>query len=62
MSTHEPLLFNDDNEPIGGLKRCKNCGLSETYWERWPVCESKSQAKRIAARMAGPAKKKARRR
>ena len=35
---HEPLLKIDDR-PIIGLKRCKHCGLSETYWERWPECE-----------------------
>lgn len=44
---HEPLL-ELDGKPIGGLKRCKNCGLCETYWQRFPVCESKSMAMRIA--------------
>lgn len=42
---HEPLM-ELGGKSILGLKRCKNCGLSETYWERWPECESKSAAKR----------------
>lgn len=53
MSEHEPCLFNEEGEPIQGLKRCKHCGLSETYWGRWPKCESKSQAKRIEIQAAG---------
>lgn len=48
---HEPLLFNDDNEPIHGLKRCKNCGLCETYWIRWPKCESDIKADMFAVIM-----------
>jgi hypothetical protein len=39
MSQHNPLLRRDDGTEIKGLKRCITCGLSETYWERFPVCE-----------------------
>jgi len=49
---HEPLMFDTENEPITGLKRCKHCGLSETHWWRWPVCESRSMAKRIEIQAA----------
>lgn len=35
---HEPVLFDEDSNPIRGLKRCKHCGLSEIYWNRWPQC------------------------
>lgn len=35
---HKPLLELGGKQ-ILGLKRCANCGLSETYWERFPFCE-----------------------
>jgi hypothetical protein len=48
---HEPLL-ELDGKKINGLKRCKWCGLSETYWERWPSC---SEVPRIGKEFpAGP--------
>lgn len=25
---------------VRGLKRCVNCGLSETYWSKWPTCDN----------------------
>lgn len=33
---HLPLLYNDAGELITGLLRCSRCGLSETYWDRFP--------------------------
>jgi hypothetical protein len=36
---HTPFAHREDGSPITGLKRCANCGLSETYWERWPDCK-----------------------
>ena len=53
---HTPLLKREDGSEIKGLKCCSACGLSETYWERFPVCESKSQAKRLAAQAGKEAK------
>ena len=35
---HITLLTRDDGTPITGLKRCRVCFLSETYWQRWE-CE-----------------------
>ncbi len=37
-NNHVPLLHRADGTLINGLKRCADCGLSETYWQRWPVC------------------------
>ena len=34
---HQPLL-ELEGKIIRGLKRCKFCGLSETYWKRFPDC------------------------
>jgi len=50
---HIPLLQLDGKE-IKGIKRCSVCGLSETYWKRFPVCESKSQAKKINVQLDEP--------
>lgn len=38
--THVPLLVMD-GVAIQGIKRCQDCGLSETYWARWPQCDTK---------------------
>lgn len=38
LAKHEPLNQRSDGTPILGLKRCAACGISETYWQRWPVC------------------------
>lgn len=35
--THVPLL-ELNGKPIKGIKCCKTCGLSQTYWERFPNC------------------------
>lgn len=37
MTTHVPMLTWKD-KLIDGLKRCENCGMSETYWENFPKC------------------------
>jgi hypothetical protein len=37
-SAHQPLMYRDDGTEILGLKRCSACGLSETYWKRFPEC------------------------
>jgi hypothetical protein len=37
---HVPHTHRDDGSRIGGLLRCKNCLLSETYWKRWPECQA----------------------
>lgn len=50
---HRPLMFNAEGEEIRGLKCCMFCGLSETYWDRWPACESRSQAKRLEIQAGG---------
>jgi hypothetical protein len=34
---HVPML-EWEGKPVNGLKRCSECGISETYWERWPTC------------------------
>ena len=39
--SHAPLLYRDNGSPILGLKRCVKCGLSETYWQRFPSCTLK---------------------
>lgn len=40
-SKHVPLL-KYEGRTIRGLKRCKDCGLSETYWQRWPDCDTRA--------------------
>jgi len=32
------VMSSRDGIPILGLKRCSLCGLSETYWKKWPSC------------------------
>lgn len=34
---HKPMTHWKGRE-IKGLKRCENCGLSETYWLKFPAC------------------------
>jgi len=33
-----------NGRPINGLKRCQSCGLSETYWNRFPSCTPEAVA------------------
>lgn len=37
VEEHKPMTHLDGRR-IEGLLRCENCGLSQTYWERWPSC------------------------
>jgi hypothetical protein len=37
VGCHEPLL-ELDGKLIEGTKRCKNCGLNEYYWTKFPRC------------------------
>jgi hypothetical protein len=37
---HIENTYDIHGNPIKGLKRCLYCGLSETYWGRFPVCEN----------------------
>ena len=34
---HKPML-EMNGKPIRGTKRCKYCGLNESYWPRFPDC------------------------
>lgn len=38
VQRHVPLL-EVDGRKIEGLKRCAECGLSETYWKKFPSCD-----------------------
>lgn len=40
VHTHEPRSGE-------GSKVCKNCGLNETYWSRWPDCDDVQKVKNI---------------
>jgi hypothetical protein len=38
---HIEKVYDINGDPIKGLKMCTYCGLSETYWDRFPVCENR---------------------
>jgi hypothetical protein len=45
IGCHEPLL-ELNGKIIEGTKRCKNCGLNENYWLRFPRCCALQQSEK----------------